>query len=274
MCSENGMGTARSNLKEAASSAKRAASSIPQDSARACAGAIEPVACLTPGDREQLWRLMEAHYDGVERGQFLDDLDEKQWVITLRVPDGDLVGFSTQTLLPVPGHPACLALYSGDTVVASAYRRSTVLAGLWGVLALQVTESHRDQRLFWFLISKGYKTYRFLPLFFREYYPREDRPMPADVTAILAALARERFGERYDPEHQVIVATADSCRLRPGVAPVNRARLGDPAVRYFVSANPGHAHGDELCCLAPLDRDNFTAAAWRVINAAAATVGS
>jgi hypothetical protein len=245
-----------------------------REESQACAGAIEPVESLTPGDCQQLWGLMESHYDGMEPRQFLDDLAEKQWVITLRCPDGNLVGFSTQTLLPVPGHAECLALYSGDTVVAAAYRRTTVLAGLWGMFALQLAEAHRDQRLFWFLISKGYKTYRFLPVFFREYYPCDDRAMPADLRAMLAALARERFGDRYDPLRQIIVATEDGCRLRPGVAPVNPARLSDTAVRYFVTANPGHARGDELCCLAPLHRDNFTPAAWRVINAASATVVS
>jgi len=37
-------------------------------------------------------------------------------------------------------------------------------------------------------------------------------------------------------------------------------------VRFFVERNPGHACGDELCCLAPLTRANFTPAAHRVIG--------
>jgi hypothetical protein len=42
--------------------------------------------------------------------------------------------------------------------------------------------------------------------------------------------------------------------------------MNDRHVRFFVERNPGHERGDELCCLAPLTRDNFTRAAWRVIN--------
>ena len=41
-------------------------------------------------------------------------------------------------------------------------------------------------------------------------------------------------------------------------------RLRDPHVRFFHGRNPDHARGDELCCLAPLTRANFTPAAYRV----------
>ena len=44
------------------------------------------------------------------------------------------------------------------------------------------------------------------------------------------------------------------------------SRLRDPHVRYFAELNPGHARGDELCCIAPLTRENFTLAAQRVIG--------
>jgi hypothetical protein len=55
--------------------------------------------------------------------------------------------------------------------------------------------------------------------------------------------------------------------LREGVAEVTPARLRDPFVRFFHERNPGHVRGEELCCLAPLTRENFTPAAYRVIGA-------
>ncbi len=244
------------------------------DSTRPCIGAIEPVVGLTAADRRQLWCLMQAHYEGLEPTQFHGDLAEKQWVITLRLSDGRLVGFSTQALLPVPGHADALVLYSGDTVVAAPYRRTTALAGFWGALALRLIDANAGRRLSWFLISKGYKTYRFLPMFFREYHPRPGREVPEEAAAMLDSLGRARFGSRYDPARRIVVAAENGCRLRPDVAPVDASRLDDPHVQFFVNANPGHARGDELCCLAPLDRDNFTPAAWRVIDAATATVSS
>ena len=54
--------------------------------------------------------------------------------------------------------------------------------------------------------------------------------------------------------------------MREGVADVTAERLRDRHVSFFHLGNPGHARGDELCCLAPLTRANFTPAAYRVIG--------
>ena len=60
--------------------------------------------------------------------------------------------------------------------------------------------------------------------------------------------------------------------LRRGIAEITQDRLPILSVRFFGGRNPGHARGDELCCLAPLTRTNFTEAAFRVINAVPATI--
>ena len=61
-------------------------------------------------------------------------------------------------------------------------------------------------------------------------------------------------------------ARARAPDLHAGIADVTEGRLHDPQVRFFVRSNPGHERGDELCCLAPLGRANFTRAAYRVIG--------
>jgi hypothetical protein len=120
--------------------------------------------------------------------------------------------------------------------------------------------------LYWFLISKGYKTYRFLPVFFKEFYPRREVSVPARAQAVLDALARSRYPDDYDAGAGIIRAGPWQYRLREGLAEVTPERLRDADVSFFVARNPGHRHGDELCCLAPLTRANFTAQAHRVIG--------
>ena len=61
-------------------------------------------------------------------------------------------------------------------------------------------DAHAGTDLYWFLISKGYKTYRFLPVFFHEFYPRWDVPTPSWARAMLDAVARALFPEDYDGE--------------------------------------------------------------------------
>jgi hypothetical protein len=231
------------------------------------AARLMSVVDLTREHRARMFALMEAHYENVRRATFEADLGEKRWVIVVLDPaTGELCGFSTQMLLEarVSGR-TIKALFSGDTIIDRGHWGDQALAHVWGRLALSLIDAYPEEELYWFLISKGYKTYRFLPLFFHEFYPRHDRAVPGPMREVLDALGGQKFAAAYDPG-AVVRAGRDKDRLRPGLADVTPQRLRDPHVRFFLERNPGHARGDELCCLAPLTRDNFTPAAYRVIG--------
>src|SRR5688572_15306387 len=231
-------------------------------------GRLANVTDLSGAEREAMFALMDRHYENVNPATFAADLVAKSWVILLCDPEtGALCGFSTQVILEVTvlDRPV-RALFSGDTIVDRERWGDSALAHVWGRLALSLIDRYEGADLYWLLISKGYKTYRFLPLFFHEFYPRHDRPTPAWAHAVLYALARHKFPVAYDPATGIVRADGRKDRLRPGVAELTGERLRDPHVRFFAERNTGHAQGDELCCLAPLTRANFTSAAFRVIG--------
>ncbi|MCY2950761.1 MAG: hypothetical protein NTU53_02150 [Planctomycetota bacterium] len=229
---------------------------------------LVPVPAVTPVQREGMFRLLERYYENVTKADFLADLAEKQWVIVLSDPrTGELCGFSTQMLMRVAvGSVSVRALFSGDTVVAREHWGDIALARTWGRLALSLIDQQDPEEFYWFLISKGYKTYRFLPLFFHEFYPRYDAPTPDWAGRLIHGLAGHKYAEAYDPAAGIIRGGSQKDRLRAGIADLTAERLRDPHVRYFVERNPGYCLGEELCCLAPLSRANFTAAAYRVIG--------
>jgi hypothetical protein len=227
---------------------------------------VVPRAELTPAQKDAMFALMQRHYDNVRRDLFEADLAEKDWVIQVSDPaTGQLCGFSTQMLMQAEcqGRPVT-ALFSGDTIIAREHWGDPALSHAWGRLALQLMDVP-GRELYWLLLSKGYKTYRFLPVFFREFYPHPERPMPPERKAVLDVLARRKYPRDYDDAAGVVRANADHDRLRAGVADVTPERLRDRFVGFFAERNPGHARGDELACLAPLTRENFTPAAYRVI---------
>jgi hypothetical protein len=231
-------------------------------------GLLVPVSAVTAGQRDAMFALMDRHYENVGRATFAADLAEKQWVILLLDPQTEeLCGFSTQVLLDVEaGGRPIMALFSGDTIVAQDRWGDQALAHVWGRLALSLIDAFPAAELYWFLISKGYKTYRFLPVFFREFYPRPGVPTPAWAKLVLDALGRHKYPAAYDAATAVVRAGSGKDHLRPGVAELTVERLRDPYIRFFAERNPGHVRGDELCCLAPLTRANFTPAAYRVIG--------
>lgn len=199
-----------------------------------------------------MWTLLAVHYEGASRPEFERDLDGKRWAILARDRDGALQGFSTidWTVVRHAGRRHGI-LYSGDTVVARAH---------WGDGALQRAFLRRMVALWarnplrpswWFLISKGYKTYLLLARNFPEHWPRHDRPTPPGVQALLDEVARKRFGDGWDPATGLVRGVAGG-RVAAGLAPVGPDLLQRPDVAYFVRRNPRHADGDELACLGRL----------------------
>jgi hypothetical protein len=200
---------------------------------------------LTDAERAAMFGLMEEYFLGVTEAQFDRDLAEKNWVILLEGA-GRVRGFST--LLVREG-----VVHSGDTIVHRDAWGSSALARTW-------LEAIRELRpRYWLLITSGFRTYRFLPVFWKEFWPRHDEE---ERPALLETLARERFGSRYA---EGIVRFEFPQVLRNGLKEVPTGRLTNPHVDFFVRANPGHARGDELVCLCPLTAENQTAAGRRLV---------
>jgi hypothetical protein len=222
---------------------------------------------LAPGDREGMLALHARHFGNVRRERFLADLAGKDWVILLRRPDSAIAGFSTQMLLTLPlqGREHRF-LFSGDTVVDRAHWRSPALAGSFGHLMLRLIGDYGEDALHWFLISKGFRTYRFLPVFFRRFFPTGAAETPAASAEILHAVAIHRFGAAYHPGTGLVRLGPVADWLLPELARVPPERRRDPHVAFFLQRNPDFAAGDELACLADIRRDNFTPSAWRVIH--------
>lgn len=222
-----------------------------------------PVTRVPPADREAMWALFERVYADVDRLRFDADLDAKHDVILLR--DGDVVrGFSTVVVdrLHVGGRRV-VSIYSGDTVIDPSYWGQTALQRAFFRYLVRVRVENPGALVVWFLLTKGYKTWLLLSRNFVTYWPRRDRPMPADAREILGTLATARFGAAFDPATLVLRVEGRHGRLREGVAPVEG--VDDPDVRWFVEANPGHAQGDELCCLGVVDATLLLTWPFRVL---------
>jgi len=213
---------------------------------------VVPVGQLSPPLRQMLQELYEAHYRG--RHQFKRDLQEKDWVLLLR-EQGGVVGFSTLQRLHQGDY---VVFFSGDTLVLPGHRQGYDLPRLWGRFVFQQVAEETLPCL-WFLICSGFRTYRFLPVFFRRFYPRWDQGTPADVKELLDRLAEQRYGELYDSHSGVIRLDSASNEELP-------ARHLDEHAQFFLGANPGWRQGHELACLTWLEKDNLTQAGQRMVR--------
>ncbi|WP_457675531.1 hypothetical protein [Thiolapillus sp.] len=207
---------------------------------------------------EDMYRLYARYYAGCSRALFLSDLETKDHCLLLEDGTGILRGFTT---LAVGRHRLdgrdMGSLFSGDTVIHHEYWGEQTLPRAWCELAGRIKARQPDLPLYWFLIVKGHRTYRYLKVFSHAYYPAPGRATPPQARRIMDFLARERFGEWYDASSGVIRFTESRGHLRPEWAALEEAGRNKPEVAFFLERNPGHGQGDELVCLTELDEDNL-----------------
>ena len=92
-------------------------------------------------------------------------------------------------------------LFSGDTVIEERHRNSLSLPVAWGKMMLGILSEQPTAPLYWLLISKGYKTYRYLPVFFHDYFPRPGRRLSRFEREVLEAFTGGLFNGTLDRDH-------------------------------------------------------------------------
>jgi hypothetical protein len=207
---------------------------------------------LSAAEKQAMHDLMSVHYEAVPRDQFDRDLAAKDEVLMLHDADGVLRGFTTLAWNPAGHFDEGDILFSGDTIIdrrcwgtQELVRAFCRRAGEW--------RSNISRPLFWFLISKGHRTYLYLPLFARRFHPHPENPEP-EWAALAGRVAERLFGDCWKPDEGVIRFPMSLGHLRGELA---TERGTNPWVRYFLDRNPGHARGEELVCLTEMDGENL-----------------
>jgi hypothetical protein len=221
---------------------------------------------LTRDDVSGMYRLLATHFAGVTPDQFQLDLNEKNWSLLIE-RGGDVVGFTTIRAYETTfeGAPVSV-IYSGDTIVAPQAWSSQTLPRAWVESVAKLRAYYPRGQYLWLLITSGFRTYRFLPLFWRKFFPCFDCETPEESRRLIEHLAAERFGDQYDPASG-IVRLRHPQRLREELAGIPPGRGDDPHVAFFAAKNPDHARGDELVCITELSPQNLTSAGRRMASA-------
>jgi hypothetical protein len=222
---------------------------------------------LTHSQQARMLEILSNNFAQITPDRFAADLAEKNWVILIKDDENRLVGFSTILLYTTTFEGSPLAvLYSGDTIIERDAWGSAALPRTW---IHSVWQLHAAQcptlPLYWLLLTGGYRTYRFLSVFWRRFYPSYEADTPERFRRLLHQLARGKFGNRFDPASGVVRLGQPLCNA---LLPVPDGKRTDPNVAFFLEKNPGYPRGDELACLCELSRDNLTPAGWRMVSTA------
>jgi hypothetical protein len=221
-------------------------------------GETRRVPDLTRDELRACFELLQRLFLGVTWEDFLRDLEEKDDVMFLRDADtGAIGGFSTLAELEigVAGEPV-LVVFSGDTAVLSEYRTSFALGQELARHFHHAYERNPGRPVSYVLISKGWRTYRLMPFFFREFFPRHDAGTPPFERALIDAFGKSRYPDRYD-DGVIHLAGEPAPRVRPDGVDAVPAR-SDPHTEFFLRVNSRYLEGDELVCAARIHPTNYT----------------
>jgi hypothetical protein len=224
------------------------------------------VSACSPEEKETFYCLLCQGFLGVTWHDFVRDFLEKEAVMILRKEhaEGEIVGWSTLTVLTlVLPDEKVKAVFSGDTVVLPEYRSGTGLGIELARYFLHVYEQFSLHKVYYVLTSKGWRTYKIMPFFFKEFAPRHDRPTTAYDTMLIDAFGKKKYPHHYQTDTGVI--TCSPQRVRPesiDAAP----RRPDTHTAYFLEHNPGYLEGHELICVARIAPDNFTNTVRRLVS--------
>jgi hypothetical protein len=224
---------------------------------------FRPISSVTVSHIKQMYELYAQYYENTSLDIFLSDLSKKSGVILVeRKSDDRLVGFSTQTFfdLKVEGKRV-RGIFSGDTIIEKEYWGNNDLANTFYRRLIIERIKRPLVPFYWFLISKGYKTYLLMTNNFYNYYPKVDGNRPGrddHYRAITEAYCQQLFPDAFDRKNMVLDFGEDYVRLKGEVADITpELKASNPHIAFFDKVNPGWRRGNEVPCLAACDYESL-----------------
>lgn len=217
---------------------------------------ITPVKEITISQIEEMHTLFNRYYDNAEFKQFKTDLLDKDHVIILYKKGTPYIkGFSTiKTLNTMVNGKKVRGMYSGDTVVDKEFWGQGTLGNAFlKHLFLEKCKKPLTP-LYWFLISKGHKTYLLMANNFVKHYPRYEARTPVKVQEIIHSFASGLFSKHYNVKTGIIhFNNKDKDCLKTNVAPITAEMVAkNKRIAFFAKTNKNWFKGDELACVAEM----------------------
>ncbi len=227
-------------------------------------GRIVEVATLNNNDKERMFTLMDLFYENMNYNNFINDLQKKDYCIVLFDEDGCIQGFSTQQIVSVDVDGSKVnGVFSGDTIVHKDFWGTYhPLFSIFGRFFEEYSRSYAE--FYWFLICKGYKTYKILPTFFNSYYPNVELETPQRMLKIIDAFGSQ-YSSDYNPKTGVVEYASVKDTLKTGVADIEAAVGRSKHAAFFLKRNPGHFLGQDLVCITDLKKNNYQQSKERVL---------
>ncbi|MDX1919860.1 MAG: hypothetical protein SFU25_03900 [Candidatus Caenarcaniphilales bacterium] len=208
--------------------------------------------------KDTMYEIYEKYYGGTSEALFQEDLQNKNFCILIFNQSEQLVGFSSLLIFTAALKGESFGIvYSGDTIIKHEYWGSNILIKAWLGLTGKIYRQMNTIPWFWLLLVKGHRTYRYLNLFFKEFYPRPEAFIPRGWKEKRDLITKMKFGQCFDEKRGIIKFPETKGFLKEEWAGLNQKTKNHPEANFFQSQNPGFGEGDELVCFCEISEKNF-----------------
>jgi len=217
----------------------------------------------------EMHQVFTQYYANADLGTFFRDLSKKDGAFIVRDrKSGRIKGFSTLKKLKIPfGKRDVVGYFSGDTILERDIWGGTQFQSAFTRYMLRAKLRYLGRPVYWFLISKGYKTYLLLANNFLSYYPRYDRPTDSPLRELVVAYCKRLFPDNYNARTGLLEFGDNAQHLHADVAPItDELRQRYPKIRFFEQVNPTWQQGTELPCVGEITMHTIVRAALKQLR--------
>lgn len=235
-----------------------------------------PISKITQDQKTAMFELFQKFYEDVDKDQFIKDMNAKDSIIILTSKNKELRGFSTLTSFDVlEDNRLHHIIYSGDTIIDPSYWGTAALTMEFLKNIIKAKMKRPFSPVWWYLISKGYKTYLLMANNFMNYYPRYDRKTPVVVQKIMNDVSEKLYPGRHDQNNGILVFQGERHeKLKDFVAPISQQlKEKYPKIKFFADKNPNWMNGDELVCLGEVNLALSVVHPFKVISKTIKKIG-
>ncbi len=229
-------------------------------------GSVVKTEKLTNADIDSMYGLMSCYYENIKKDNFISDLSKKFQAILLKDEENNIKGFTTVVLYDIEVNKTPIKLlFSGDTVIHKDFWSNNDLMPVWIKNVMELKKEF-SEKLYWLLISKGYKTYKYLSALYKEFYPRYDTATPDFNQKIMDKFGEIFYPNNYDKKSGLIVMNKVKDYLKEEYAAIPKEKLLDKNIQFFLEKNPNYFKGNELVCVTELSVENLNKAGRRILG--------
>lgn len=218
----------------------------------------QPLDKITVQDIRAMFKVFCRYYENTSLEQFMADLGKKAGAFIIRrKADDAIVGFSTLGIYPMEVDGRRIrGIFSGDTILEKEYwgHRAMNAAFVKRVLWEAIKDPFTPQ--YWFLISKGYKTFLLLTRNFPQYYPHPERETP-HLKHIVEAYCDKLFPGKLDRQSMLLDFGDGYNCLKNNITPISDEQREEADIAFFEQRNPTWERGTELPCAGRADLVTF-----------------